>query len=160
MLKIVIIMPEIMPQIYLLCSNYTHYFWKEHLDTVCVTLLIYNLKAFFFFFFSQLTFLNFGRPFAVTACTHRLVTWAYIRGGLQPPQPPPLSLEPLYNGHHWEPSFCPLQRGVPNSGASGIFPVGVVCVIGTMWLRFRAFRCCTLAGKAKRRLVIQVQQLI
>ena len=34
--------------------------------------------------------------------------------------------EPLYKGHHWEPTFRPLQRGVPNSGASGTFPVGVV----------------------------------
>ena len=36
------------------------------------------------------------------------------------------TVEPLYNGHHWDPTFCPLQRGVPNSGASVIFPVGVV----------------------------------
>ena len=46
---------------------------------------------------------------------------------------------PLYNGHHWEPTFVPFR---PNSGASGIFPVGVVCVIGllsTTWLRFQSF---------------------
>ena len=36
------------------------------------------------------------------------------------------TVEPLYNGHHWDPTFCLLQRGVPNSGASDIFPVGVV----------------------------------
>ena len=35
-------------------------------------------------------------------------------------------MEPLYNGHHWGPTFCPLERGVPNSGAFGIYPVGVV----------------------------------
>ena len=35
-------------------------------------------------------------------------------------------MEPLYNGHHWGTTFCPLLRGVPNSGASGILPVGVV----------------------------------
>ena len=35
-------------------------------------------------------------------------------------------VEPLNNGHHWEPTICPLQRGVPNSGASGIFPVGIL----------------------------------
>ena len=35
-------------------------------------------------------------------------------------------VEPLYSGHHWEPIICPLYRGVPNSGASGMFPVGVV----------------------------------
>ena len=29
MLKIVPIMPKIMPKICLLCSNYAHYFWKE-----------------------------------------------------------------------------------------------------------------------------------
>ena len=34
------------------------------------------------------------------------------------------------------------RRGVPNSGVSGIFLVGVVCVIGllsTTWLRFQSF---------------------
>ena len=36
------------------------------------------------------------------------------------------TVEPLYNGYHWEPTFCLLQRDVPNSGASGIFPVGMV----------------------------------
>ena len=36
------------------------------------------------------------------------------------------TVESLYSGHHWEPTFCPLQRGVPNSGASNIFPIGVV----------------------------------
>ena len=35
-------------------------------------------------------------------------------------------MEPLYSRHHWEPTFCPLQRGVPNSGGSSVFPVGVV----------------------------------
>ena len=33
--------------------------------------------------------------------------------------------EPLYSGHHWEPTLCPLYLGVPNSMAYGIFPVGV-----------------------------------
>ena len=36
------------------------------------------------------------------------------------------TVETLYNGHLWGPTFRPLLRGVPNSGASGIFPVGVV----------------------------------
>ena len=40
------------------------------------------------------------------------------------------TVEPLNNGHHWEPKFCPLWRGVPSSGISSIFPVGVVCPIG------------------------------
>ena len=47
------------------------------------------------------------------------------------------TVEPLYNRHHWEPKFCSY-----NSGASGIFPVGVVCIIGlssTMWLCFQSF---------------------
>ena len=35
-------------------------------------------------------------------------------------------MEPLYSGHHWEPTFCSLYKVVPNSGASDIFPVGVV----------------------------------
>ena len=52
-------------------------------------------------------------------------------------------------GIQWNPSIadtkgtnilnCPLQSDVPNSGASGIFLVGVVCVIGllsTVSLRF------------------------
>ena len=36
------------------------------------------------------------------------------------------TVELLYKGYLWRPTFCPLQRSVPNSGASGIFPVGVV----------------------------------
>ena len=28
------------------------------------------------------------------------------------------TVEPLFSGDHWESTFCPLQRGVPNSGAS------------------------------------------
>ena len=39
---------------------------------------------------------------------------------------PQSTVEPLYNGHLWGSTFRPLKRGVPNSGASGIFPVGVV----------------------------------
>ena len=49
------------------------------------------------------------------------------------------TVEPLYNGHHWELMFCLVLRGVPTSGASSIFLVGAVCVIGqlsTVWLRF------------------------
>ena len=61
------------------------------------------------------------------------------------------TVEPLYSGHHWEQTFVPYNEvSLLNSVASGIFPVGVVCVIGllsTMWLRFRASSCCTLAGK-------------
>ena len=61
------------------------------------------------------------------------------------------TVKPLNNGPHWEPKFCLLQRGVPNSGVSGIFPVGVVCE-SCCWAQggciFRAFLCCTLAGKA------------
>ena len=34
-------------------------------------------------------------------------------------------LDLYYNRHHWEPTFCPLYQGIPNSGASGIL-VGVV----------------------------------
>ena len=50
------------------------------------------------------------------------------------------------NGHHWEPTFCSLQRAV-----------GVVCVIGLLSVTTRgcvsrAVLCCTLAGKAKQRL--------
>ena len=37
------------------------------------------------------------------------------------------TVEPLNNGHHWKPKFCPLWRGVPSSEFSGIFPVGVLC---------------------------------
>ena len=32
----------------------------------------------------------------------------------------------LYSGHHWEPTLCPLQRDVPNSGGLGVFPAGEV----------------------------------
>ena len=43
---------------------------------------------------------------------------------------------------------------VPNLGISGIFLVGVVCVIGLLNFVFRAFLCCTLAGNATQRLVL------
>ena len=36
------------------------------------------------------------------------------------------TVEPLYNGHLWGLTFCPLWQGVPNSGAFGILPIGVV----------------------------------
>ena len=39
-----------------------------------------------------------------------------------------------------------LTQGLP----SGIFPVGVVCVIAQRGCIFRAFLCCTLAGNANR----------
>ena len=35
-------------------------------------------------------------------------------------------MESLYNRHHWEPTFCPLYQGVPDSGADSILPVGMV----------------------------------
>ena len=63
-----------------------------------------------------------------------------------------------------EPTFCPSWRGVPNSGASGIFPVSVVlhnrAVEHNVAAVFRAILCCMLAGKAKQRLVLQVTALI
>ena len=47
------------------------------------------------------------------------------------------TVEPLYSGHHWEQTFVPYNEvSLLNSVASGIFPVGLVCVIGllsTMW---------------------------
>ena len=73
------------------------------------------------------------------------------------------TVEPLYNGHHWDTTFCPLQRGVPNSGVCVIFSVGMVprnLVVKQRGCVFRAFLCCTLAGKAKQRLVLQVTALI
>ena len=42
------------------------------------------------------------------------------------------TVETLYNEHHWVPTFCPLWQGLPNSGASSIFPVGMVCAIGLL----------------------------
>ena len=67
-----------------------------------------------------------------------------------------------------EPKFCPPYQGVPNSGASGIFLVGVVCVAVehsmavehnmavelSMAAFLRAFLCCTLAGNARQGLVL------
>ena len=61
-----------------------------------------------------------------------------------------------------EPKFCPPYQGVPNSGVSGIFPVGVVCVAVehnmavelSMAAFLRAFLCCTLAGNARQGLVL------
>ena len=43
--------------------------------------------------------------------------------------------------------------------ASGIFAVGVVCVLTLTWLRFFLI-CCRLAGKTKKGLVLQVTALI
>ena len=51
----------------------------------------------------------------------------------------------------------------PISGASDIFPVGVVCVTGLLSTTncvFRAFLCCTQAGNATQRLVLRVTVLI
>ena len=52
------------------------------------------------------------------------------------------TVEPLYSGHYWNQHFVP-KRGVPNSGAFGIFTVGVLyCTIGmlsTTWLHFQSF---------------------
>ena len=67
-------------------------------------------------------------------------------------------MEPLYNGHHWDPTFCPLQRGVPNSGASGIFPVGVV--LRNLAIEYKVVTISEFSfavrwqGKAKQRLVL------
>ena len=44
--------------------------------------------------------------------------------------------------------------------ASGIFLVGVVCVMAQCGCVFRAFLCCTLAGDATQRLVLLVKALI
>ena len=63
-------------------------------------------------------------------------------------------MEHLYIGHHWEPTFCPLYRGVPNSEAFTIFPVGMAlrnCAVEhdvQCGCVLRVFLCCTLAGKA------------
>ena len=46
-----------------------------------------------------------------------------------------LSVEPLYSRHHWEPTLCPLLRGVPNSGFWYI-SVGMVCIIRLFRLTF------------------------
>ena len=69
----------------------------------------------------------------------------------------PNTVEPLYNGHHWEPTFCPLIRGVPNSGASGIFPVGVLPCKWAVEHGMAAFSELSFAvcwGKAKWRLIL------
>jgi len=36
------------------------------------------------------------------------------------------TVEPLYSKHHCEPTFCPLEQGICNSGSSSIFPLDVV----------------------------------
>ena len=57
-----------------------------------------------------------------------------------------------HNGHHWEPTFCPLQRGVPNSGASGIFPVGVVLCNPAVEYNVAAFSELSFAARWQGRL--------
>ena len=51
-----------------------------------------------------------------------------------------------------EPTISPLQRGVSNPGASGIFPVGVVCVIrllSTTWPCFQSFPLLYAGGEGQ-----------
>ena len=71
------------------------------------------------------------------------------------------TVEFLYSGHHWEHLF--LYSKVSLTQELWCIPGSVVCVIGmlsTMWLRLRAFSCCTLAEKAKQRLILRVTLLI
>ena len=72
------------------------------------------------------------------------------------PHSPLLSVEPLYSRHHWSNQFVHyihVKWGVPNSGASGIFLVGVVlriqAVEHTMWLHSRLGNHCShnVAGR-------------
>ena len=57
------------------------YIWTPLSFDLCMCNTAYNLKA----VFSSLAFLNFGRPFAVTACTHS--NMSLKSGGASAPQP-------------------------------------------------------------------------
>ena len=62
-------------------------------------------------------------------------------------------MKPLYNGY---------SGGVPNSEASGIFSVGVACVIGllsTTWLHFESFPLLYACREPMQRLVLHVTVL-
>ena len=60
-------------------------------------------------------------------------------------------VKPLDNTYHWEPTFSPLQRGIPNSGASGIFPVAMVLRNWTVEHNVAtAFPWCTLDDLAEK----------
>ena len=63
------------------------------------------------------------------------------------------TVEPLYNRHNWDPTFCPVYIARCNSGASGIFLVGVVLHNPAVEYNVAAFSELSLPGKAKQRLV-------
>ena len=63
------------------------------------------------------------------------------------------TVEPLYNGHHWEQTFCSLQQSFPSSGTSVYFLIKLWAQCGCV---FRAFPCFVLAGSAKQRLLLRV----
>ena len=51
-------------------------------------------------------------------------------------------MEPLYNGHLWEPNFVHNSEVSLTKGLPVLFPVGLVCVIGLLsatWLHFQSF---------------------
>ena len=99
------------------------------------------------------------QPWSVRNCRPTLKeAWLVLRSKLA-------TVEPLYNvlltdtiGNKHFVHYR--ETGVPNSGASGIFPVGVVCIIWLLSCVFRTLLRCTLAGKAKWRLVLRVAALI
>ena len=62
------------------------------------------------------------------------------------------TVEPLYNGHLWGTTFCPLERGVPNSWSSGIFPVGVVLRNPAVEYNVAAFSELSFAARWQGRL--------
>ena len=67
-----------------------------------------------------------------------------------------ITVESLYTGHHWEPTFCPLMWGVPNTGVSGRRGMHNWAVEHNVTVFLRAFPWCTLAAKTKQRLVLQL----
>ena len=75
-------------------------------------------------------------------------------------QAKPDTVEPLCSGHHWETTFSKLSltKGLV------IFLAGLVCIIrllSTTWLCFQSYSlCCTLAEKARNRLILHFFNVI
>ena len=66
------------------------------------------------------------------------------------------TVEPLYSGHHWEPTFCPLERDVPIT--HGLFQLAWYCVIRLNVATFQNFPLLCAGGN--QRVVLRVTALV
>ena len=70
-------------------------------------------------------------------------------------------MEPLYNGHHWDPHHFVRYSEVSLTRTSGIFPIGMVLRNPAVEYNMAAFsELSSAVRKAKQRLLLQVTALI